>query len=51
MKIKIVNRIERKHIDNDSDIKSIGMFKRLRENELRQKYLKKMKNRGKSTKK
>lgn len=51
-KIKLLgNKLERGHIDNDSDIKSIGMFKRPRENELRQKFKKKMKNRSKNRKK
>lgn len=55
MKVKKIKplgpKLERYHIDKDSDIKSIGVFKRLRENELRQKFKKKMKNRGKSIKK
>lgn len=36
---------ERGHIDNDHCYKSIGIFKRLRENEIRHKEKKKMKNR------
>ena len=36
---------ERGHIDNDHYYKSIGNFKRLRENEIRHKQKKKMKNR------
>ena len=45
---------ERNHIVNDHPDKaftSSAFFSRLRENELRQKFKKKMKNRGKSTKK
>lgn len=47
-------KLERYHIDKDDPYKaytSNAFFSRPRENELRQKFKKKMKNRGKSIKK
>lgn len=40
-------RVEQAHVLNDKDFKSIGSFKRLRENEIRAKEKKKLKNRNK----
>lgn len=45
------SKLERYHIQKDNPDKQLGIFKKDRENELRQKYKKKMKNRGKSIKK
>ena len=48
MKITYLDRVkpnERGHIDNDHYYKSLGNFKRLRENEIQHKQKKKMKNR------
>ncbi len=43
----MIRRAEQAHILNDKDFKSIGSFKRLRENEIRAKEKKKLKNRNK----
>lgn len=55
MKIKYIrsngNKLERGHIDNDHEFKKVHLWNRLKENELRQKFKKKMKNRGKNKKK
>lgn len=55
MKIKKIksngNKLERGHIDNDHEFKKVRIWTRTRENELRQKFKKKMKNRGKNKKK
>lgn len=51
VKINNKNRLETGHIDNDGVYKRIPLYRRPRENELRQKFKKKMKNRGKSIKK
>ncbi len=40
-------KLEQAHVLNDNDFKSIGTFKRLRENEIRAKEKKKLKNRNK----
>lgn len=45
------SKLERGHIDNDHEYKKVHIWSRLRENELRQKFKKKMKNRGKNKKK
>lgn len=45
------SKSERAHIDNDHEFKKVHLWTRTRENELRQKFKKKMKNRGKSIKK
>lgn len=41
-------KLERYHIQKDNPDKQLGIFKKDRENELRQKYKKKMKNRSKN---